>query len=120
MKEIYSRDKKVGANVQRFYEIKLRAGAFDCQQNRSPPVHASVVACRRILDLGCCHGCYFWTDFGEHEQDSRALSRLSALLACDTLNVLFGVIQLTPWAIVLRYDSSQICMSTTQLAACRS
>jgi hypothetical protein len=62
----------------------------------------------------------FLTDFGEHEQNSRALSRLSALLACDALNVLFGVIQLTPWAIVLRYDFSKICMSTTELAACRS
>jgi hypothetical protein len=36
----YSRRKGGSAYVQSSYESKLRAWAFDCQQNQSPPVQA--------------------------------------------------------------------------------
>jgi hypothetical protein len=35
-KNLFERTKKGSANVQRFYENKLHAWAFDCQQNQSP------------------------------------------------------------------------------------
>jgi len=34
-KNLFERTKKGSANVQRFYESKLHAWAFDCQQNQS-------------------------------------------------------------------------------------
>jgi hypothetical protein len=34
-KNLFERIKKGSANVQRFYESKLHAWAFDCQQNQS-------------------------------------------------------------------------------------
>jgi hypothetical protein len=40
IKEIYSKEQKSAAlHVQGFYESKLRAWAYDCQQNQSPSVH---------------------------------------------------------------------------------